>query len=249
MPLDERSGGEPAVAGQRLAGRQPPRGREATSAAIQAAPATLLQPSSGTGLFRPSYLRKLSQLGGRVKLSHGGDALPLFGLPNIEKFKAKGDSPGLLKALEYQGNWRVRRDAAEALGQMGDSVAVKPLVAALKDGTSSVCLAAALALGQIGDAGAVEPLIAILKSPAGNVRKGVAEALGQIGDAGALESLVAALKDPSWSVRQAAATALGQIHDPRAIEPLRAALADQDSSVCRAVGEALGKLGFRPHGS
>ena len=113
--------------------------------------------------------------------------LPLFGPPNVDKFKAKEDAPGLLKALEYQKHWRVRRDAAEALGQIGDARAVGPLIAALRDDISSVRQAAAEALGQIGDTSAVEPLIAALRAASLGVRRAAADALGQIGDRRALE--------------------------------------------------------------
>ena len=123
--------------------------------------------------------------------------LPLFGPPNVDKFRAREDAPGLLKALEYQKHWRVRRDAAEALGQIGDARAVGPLIAALRDDISSVRQAAAEALGQIGDTSAVEPLIAALRDASLGVRRAAADALGQIGDRRALEPLVAALREAS----------------------------------------------------
>jgi HEAT repeat protein len=73
--------------------------------------------------------------------------LPLFGPTNVDGLKARGDAPGLIKALEYQKLWRVRRDAAAALGQMGDADAVGPLIAGLKDDNPSVRRAALAALG------------------------------------------------------------------------------------------------------
>ena len=169
--------------------------------------------------------------------------LPLFGPPNVDKFKANRDAPGLRKALEYQNHWRVRRDAAEALGQIGDGSAVALLVTALRDDTSSVRQAAAEALGQIGDASALEPLIAVLKDASSGVRRAAAAALGQIGDARALEALSGALKDASWSVREGVAEALGHIPDPRAAESLSAAMRDRDLNVRQAASEALAALG------
>ena len=111
--------------------------------------------------------------------------MPLFGPPNVDKFKAKGDAPGLRKALEYQNHWG-SAGTLEALGQMGDAGAVAPLIAALKDDTSSVRQAAAEALGQIGDAGAVEPLIVVLRDASTGVRRAAVDALGRIGDPRAL---------------------------------------------------------------
>ena len=174
--------------------------------------------------------------------------LPLFGPPNVDRLKARGDAPGLIKALEYQKLWRVRRDAAVALGQIGDAEAVEPLVAGLRDDNPSVRLAAAEALGRIGDAGALVPLIAALKSPAVDIRKAAAESLGQIGDAGSLGPLTAALRDASWSVRRAAAEALGKIGDAGAVEALKVAFEDLDSNVRRAAADALAALGWQPTG-
>lgn len=85
----------------------------------------------------------------------------------------------LIAALE-DANWRVRKGAAEALGQIGDPRAVKRLTAALKDEHSGVRQAAAEALGGIGDARAVEPLVTALKDKYYPVRKAAAEALGKL---------------------------------------------------------------------
>jgi HEAT repeat protein len=57
-------------------------------------------------------------------------------------------------------DWWVRRDAAEALGEIGDARTVEPLIAVLKDKDRDVRWHAASALGEIGDARAVDPLIA-----------------------------------------------------------------------------------------
>lgn len=87
--------------------------------------------------------------------------MTLFGLPNIDKMKTKRDIKGLIKALSYKENQRVRAAAAGALGQIGDARAVEPLIAALRD--SHVCEAAASALRNISYSRAVEALIAVLK--------------------------------------------------------------------------------------
>jgi hypothetical protein len=122
--------------------------------------------------------------------------LPLFGPPNIDRLEAKGDLAGLVNALEYPGAWRVRRDAAAALGRIGTAEEVEPLIAALHDDNASVRIAAIGTLGQISDRRAVGPLSGALQSQAVDIRKAAAESLGQIGDPAALESLVARLKDP-----------------------------------------------------
>lgn len=181
--------------------------------------------------------------------SPGRTALPLFGPPNIDRLAAKGDIPGLIKALEHPRLWRVRRDAAQALGEARESDAVQPLSSALIDDNTSVRIAAIEALGKIGDPDGVEPLIGSLRSQAVEIRKAAADALGQIGDPRALEPLIGSLSDTGWSVRRAAARALGAIGDARAAEPLKAASQDSDINVRNAVAEALAALGWRPKGT
>ncbi len=74
----------------------------------------------------------------------------LFGPPDVAKLKAKGDVPGLIKALGYAKDAGVRRAAAEALGQIRDATAVEPLIAALRDQDTGVRMRAAEALGRLG---------------------------------------------------------------------------------------------------
>ncbi|MEI7827471.1 MAG: HEAT repeat domain-containing protein [Euryarchaeota archaeon] len=59
----------------------------------------------------------------------------------------------LITALN-DGSPKVRRSAAETLGELEETRAVEPLTLALKDTDSNVRLSVALALGMIGDASA-----------------------------------------------------------------------------------------------
>jgi HEAT repeat protein len=174
--------------------------------------------------------------------------MPLFGgPPDIKKLQAKNDIPGLIKALEYQKDYAVPWHAAEALGVIGDPVAVEPLIAAIsRDARNTYSLrAAVVALGQIGDARAVETLISRLGDLDWDVRSHAAGALAQIG-APAVEPLIDSLGHFNKAVRELAAWALGRIGDPRAVEPLIAATADQERGVCTAALEALDKLAWKP---
>ncbi len=189
--------------------------------------------------------------------------MPLFGgPPNVGELRAKGKVKGLIKALGYMRDAedmavkieaeRLRQDAAEALGQIGDTRAVEPLIVALKDPWTDVRRAAAEALGQIGDARAVEPLLTALKEGDVFLQPSAAKALGQISDARAVEPLIAALKNSAQVARYEAAEALGRIGDARAVEPLIAALKDEEviyfdsrpsATPAMAAAEALGKIG------
>ena len=86
----------------------------------------------------------------------------LFGPPDVLKLRANGDIPGLIKALRRKKDAQTREAAAKALGELGDTRAVPPLVDALDDSVAAVCVAAATALGEIGDRQAVEPLLSAL---------------------------------------------------------------------------------------
>ena len=169
----------------------------------------------------------------------------LFGPPNVESLEAKKDVEGLIKALGYEKDDKIRLAAASALGKVGDARAVEPLTAALKE-KGSLWEAATWALGNMG-APAVESLIALLEDLDNDVRLAAVIALGQTGDSRAVEPLMETLY---WNlddnVRAAAVMALGHIGDPRAIERLTVALEDADDNVSDLAAQALAKIKDRP---
>jgi len=75
--------------------------------------------------------------------------------PDLDKLRSERDVPGLIGALSYRTDMRVRAAAAEALGEIGDARAAGPLTAALQDGVLPVRTAAVRALNKIGDGQAV----------------------------------------------------------------------------------------------
>jgi HEAT repeat protein len=152
-----------------------------------------------------------------------GQALGEIGEPAIDS---------LIMALQEEDT---RFIAAEALGTIGDPVAVEPLLMALEDEDGDVRCAAAAALGEIGDPAAVESLReALAEDEYEDVRYWAAVALGETGDTVAVESLIAALgEDKNEDVRRAAAEALGAIGDPIALESLTSAGEDDSELVCK----------------
>lgn len=153
----------------------------------------------------------------------GRQELGSIGPPNVDKLKAQRNINGLIAALRYNDEkGHVRQAAAGALGQIGDTQAVEPLITALKDHLLNVRAVAAEALVQIGTP-AVMPLIATFGDKNENVRQAAAGALVQIGTP-AIEPLIATLNSLSEDVRETAARVLGQIGDARALEPLIVAL-------------------------
>ncbi|MGD0098249.1 MAG: HEAT repeat domain-containing protein [Terracidiphilus sp.] len=150
-------------------------------------------------------------------------------------------------------NLNVSAAAAEALGKIGDTRSIGPLIEASKDRREGV--EDPIALGRFGSQ-AVSPLVRALESPDVKVRRGAAEALSEITDplaieplinamevststagwqashalidpgSSAFEPLIAALRNPNDSIRRFAAAALGSFHNPAAVLPLIEALKD-----------------------
>ncbi len=173
--------------------------------------------------------------------------MPLFGPPDVAKLKAKGDVPGLIKAMDYaKDRGEVRRAAVEALCQSHDVRASEPLIVVLGRNDQHLLLAAVVALGRLGDARAAEPLTTVLQSSkdGNDVLDAAIESLGQIG-APAVEPLIAALKSTAGvvvsDVRLRATKALVRIGGP-AVEPLVVALGDENWRVRVAAARALGQI-------
>ena len=160
--------------------------------------------------------------------------MPLFGPPNIEKLKDKRDVNGLIKALNHpliNHTCYLNLEAAKALGELGDALAVEPLLVILQRSDFDVMReAAAIALGQLGDAQAVKPLIRATKDTYPKVRKAAAQALGKIGDPQAAEALLKALGDAFPEVREQAMQAIRALGDVRAIKPLAALYRDHKTN-------------------
>ena len=118
--------------------------------------------------------------------------------PNIEKMKAKRDVKGLIKALRDKGDF-VYNDAADALGELGDPLAVEPLIRA-----SYARYEAGRALKTIGES-AVEGLIKSLGYVSQRICCDAISVLGEIGDPRAVEPLIKVLGDRKkivWCAKQ-----------------------------------------------
>lgn len=145
----------------------------------------------------------------------------------------------LISALNSNTNLSIVCSIIEALGQIGDTRAVEPLIAFLTHKESKVRECTAASLGKLRDARAVEPLIAVLNDEQERVRWYAADSLGKIGDPVCVESLVKLLSDNSARVRESAVTALGQIGNQQAIESLIKAIQDIDKRVAEQAAESL----------
>jgi hypothetical protein len=77
--------------------------------------------------------------------------MPLFRPPDVSRLQKEDDLKGLIKALKYQKNYNIRKQAASALGLQHDYSAAEPLFAAvINDKSPSVRLSAIEALDHLG---------------------------------------------------------------------------------------------------
>jgi HEAT repeat protein len=112
------------------------------------------------------------------------------------------------------GDVRVRRYLAVAIGRIGDKRAVPSLVEGLEDSDIENQIYTLSALGFIGDNSAVPGVVKQLKHPDPSVRKVAAYVLGAIKDPTAAHDLQIALNDVKDEVRWNAAMALARMDDP-----------------------------------
>ena len=159
----------------------------------------------------------------------------------------------------------MREEVARALGRIGDTRAVVPLIGKVQDSVSEVRKVTARALGDLGDQRAAGALMLALQDPSAEVRLEAVGALGKLrsdeatpaiaplvdGSAGENGGGLPATRTSSSAqgagaaeVRAAALRALGRIGSEAAVKILVAALAKDDPAAARSpVRDALAAAG------
>ncbi len=136
----------------------------------------------------------------------------------------------------------VRRECANALGNMSLGRSLEPLARALGDQDMEVQRAAANAIGDLDDVTkAPAALVRASTSTDIELRRHAVRALAHIGDVATVQALADRLTDDDKDVRLAAVEGLGEMKVAAAIPALTRALNDRDPEVRRAAAEALGK--------
>lgn len=153
----------------------------------------------------------------------------------------------LISALRDM-NSEVRKNAAEALGQMGDARAIEPLIKILRDDNDTNARKIAIeALGNIHDARAVEPLLGSLSDRRTVIQNASFDALVKLAEAAKerldAQPLGVMLEDKNTAVRQLAIANLAEIPSRDSAELLIPYLADPDTGIRNAVTEALREIG------
>jgi len=151
----------------------------------------------------------------------------VFGLgkPDIKKMEREKDIKGLMRALKFNNDESIRREAAFAIGKI-TSPEVETPAPTLNHGISDL----SHNTHNDDEEPTVEMLIHSLEDEDWDVRKNAAKALVKIGEP-SVEMLIIALKDEKWRVRWHAAETLGETGDIQAVEPLINALNDENNGV------------------
>lgn len=160
-------------------------------------------------------------------------------LGDMEERSAVGPLEGLLL---NDSDPEVRRECADALGNLSAARSLDPLAKALGDPDVEVQRAAADAIGDLDDVTkAPAALVRATTSQDLELRRNATHALAHIGDGATVQALVDRLGDDDKDVRLAAVEGLGEMDVAAAIPGLTRALNDRDPEVRRAAAEALGK--------
>ncbi len=169
----------------------------------------------------------------------------------------------LLIALEDEqdrapdGGYPLRRNAARALGKLGDRRAVSPLIRCLTFPDFYVREAAAQALEMLGDERAIFPLMQLLEGGVAAAQpvpgkphlvqpyEAVIEALGTLGATAAIEMIEPFIEHTTDKVKYAAARAMYQLtQNGKYGEILVTALAGDDLQLRRSALMDLGAIGY-----
>jgi HEAT repeat protein len=111
-----------------------------------------------------------------------------------------------------EGEFLGRSEAAELLGDIGDTQAINPLIEAFKEGDKQVRYNAVLSLMKLNKTSCVEAFIDLLESESAEVRTDAAWALGLAGDARAKNILLQTMaQDKDSRVRLSASKALREL--------------------------------------
>ena len=151
----------------------------------------------------------------------------LFG-PDIHKLKEKRDINGLIKALQNK-KADTRKEAAEALGQIGGPEVLPGLIAALADSDARVRVYGVQGLARMKDPAVENALKPLVSDPDWEVRKETLAALIKTG--GNIDAMLSGIRFNSAELREVAAVRLGDVGGEQAVEALIGALKDEEEVV------------------
>ena len=170
--------------------------------------------------------------------------MPLFGPPNINKFKTRNDIQALLKALDYRKDEDTRYKAVQALGELQEERSVEPLLSLLENDEFQNREPIIEALGRIGDERAIPQLIRRIKDQGASSSPSEIDALLSIG-VPATDPLVELLRDKNTDtkVSMTILNGLEKINGESLSRDLLDLLDRGNPSLIPHLAEVLGRLG------
>jgi HEAT repeat protein len=169
-----------------------------------------------------SAAEALGKIGDRQAVAPLASALAGVGACAVEALKRLNATQELIAALGT-GTCKWNREVVRALGELGDSAAIGPLVAAFPSEPKE----SAIALGRLGAFGELRSMI--LARPEGSSATCAVEGLGYLGGKQEERQEVIALlgklvRKPNNELASAALTSLGRLADPSGISTILDAL-------------------------
>lgn len=207
---------------------------------------------NGLDMEKQTIARALGEVGGDGAFEHlvlllrsGGDKdeqAELLAFASELWGATSGNLNGLMSCMEGNDAYD-QREAALALGQLGDSRAIPYLQAALENPHFHVVTAAATALCALDRESGVSALIELLQSPDQRMLKWPGPlGFGAARDARITDRLIEMLASDDAALRRFAGRELAEAGDVRAEGPLREAVAQGDAWATKAL-RSLGCVG------
>jgi hypothetical protein len=147
-----------------------------------------------------------------------------------------------METLRRDAEEKVKAAAAEALGLLGNSGAVKALLAFFDTQDAALRNSVVRAIIRIADEKAIPDIASFLKHSDKRVRVLAAYVLGQIRHPLATKQVEHALHDESFEVREAAVKALGDLGDPQSVDILLEIADEPQQYPYVWIVDALGKV-------
>ena len=169
--------------------------------------------------------------------------MPIFGGPNVDKLKSKGDVDGLIKAIEQKDD-EVAIAAMNALADIKPNQAIEPIRAQLGSASDARRLAAVKELGEMRSESGFKALVEfIANNHVLDVEAAVKELIVRAGETVVVGFLMDDLPTMSAAYRRKLVTVFSWIEGKRVTKALKTLTEDSDQAVSTGAAELLKQRG------